>query len=428
MDLVYKFNTEDDYPVPAEGKLCEMKNYRYTFWNSQLDSLPQYMCRKSIDLLMLSLAVYGADRYLLRKEAVDGWKRNIHIHLPVLDLESMDGKKELIKNILDFLSGDNWELSFRQRKHTDEEKTYRDKIENGKKDKINANRICMFSGGLDSFIGAIDLLQENVEEIIFVSHYGGGKGVREYQDLLRKKFIKEYEMSDNNFFSFFAAPPGGIEDTMRTRSFMFFSHAIALASCFEGDIDLIVPENGFISLNVPLTYSRMGTSSTRTTHPYYMGLLQQLLNEMGLKIHIKNPYQFKTKGEMIVECKNQDFLKKNIAQTMSCSHPDVGRMRGESDTQHCGTCLPCIIRRAAIKKAGFDDSTEYYDPNFTSGDTARTNLNSYLLGLQKYDEKNAFLTIQTSGPLVDNIERYESIYKRGMDELKSLLEEYNGNP
>ncbi len=130
---------------------------------------------------------------------------------------------------------------------------------------------------------------------------------------------------------------------------------------------------------------------------------------------------------MITECRNQGFLNRNIAQTMSCSHPDVGRMRGESETQHCGTCLPCIIRRASIKKSKFDDSTQYYDPNFTSEGITRTNLNSYLLGLQKYDEKNAYLTIQTSGPLMDNIERYESIYKRGIAELKSLLEEYNGN-
>ncbi len=208
---------------------------------------------------------------------------------------------------------------------------------------------------------------------------------------------------------------------------MFFCHAIALATCFVGDIDLLVPENGYISLNIPLTYSRLGTSSTRTTHPYYMDLLQNLLYDLGLNIRIKNPYQFKTKGEMLIECRNLELLMKNVPQTMSCSHPDLGRMRGESATQHCGTCLPCVIRRAAIKRAGFDESTQYYDPNFTSGDTARTNLNSYLLGLQKYDENKAFLTIQTSGPLKNNIEQYESIFKRGVMEMRNFLEEYDEN-
>lgn len=427
MDLIYKFSAEDDYSVPEGGLVCDMHDYRFTFWNAQIKLLPKFISTEGIDLLMLSLAVYGADRCFLRSKTVDGWKREIHIHLPVLNIEKMNENKGLIKEILDFLSGDEWELSFRQRELTNEEKWYKEKIENDKNTKINAKRVCMFSGGLDSFIGAIDLLHDNIEDMIFVSHYGGGKGVREYQQLLQQSLIYEYKLNDDNFFSFFAAPPGGIEDTMRTRSFMFFSHAIALASCFNGEVDLIIPENGFISLNVPLTYSRFGTSSTRTTHPYYMGLFQQLLDELRLRIHLKNPYQFKTKGEMLIECKNQEFLKKNVPLTMSCSHPDVGRMRGESETQHCGTCLPCVIRRASIKKAGFVESTKYYDPGFTSGDTARTNLNSYLLGLHKYDEEKAYLAIQTSGPLIDNIEQYESIYKRGMAEMKSLLGEYNEN-
>ena len=34
------------------------------------------------------------------------------------------------------------------------------------------------------------------------------------------------------------------EDTTRSRSFMFFSHAIAYASAMGKEIDLIIPENG----------------------------------------------------------------------------------------------------------------------------------------------------------------------------------------
>jgi len=33
---------------------------------------------------------------------------------------------------------------------------------------------------------------------------------------------------------------------------------------------LRVPENGLIALNVPLDPLRLGSNSTRTTHPYYM--------------------------------------------------------------------------------------------------------------------------------------------------------------
>jgi 7-cyano-7-deazaguanine synthase in queuosine biosynthesis len=285
----------------------------------------------------------------------------------------------------------------------------------------------MFSGGLDSFIGAIDLLEDESKDIIFVSHYGGGKGTLEYQEALREELIKEYSLSKDNFYSFYAAPNGGKEETMRSRSFMFFSHAIALAACFKKRLELIIPENGYISLNIPLTYSRTGTSSTRTTHPHYMELFQDLLINLGLEITLYNPYQFKTKGEMVTECKNKDFLAGNIINTMSCSHPDVGRMRGESETQHCGTCLPCIIRRAAINSAGIDDRTSYYDEYFSSGKTARKNLNSYLLGLEKFDSERAYLDIQMSGPLNSNLDQYESIFKRGIAELKEVLKDYHEN-
>nr|WP_242059723.1 7-cyano-7-deazaguanine synthase [Bacillus xiamenensis] len=200
---------------------------------------------------------------------------------------------------------------------------------------------------------------------------------------------------------------------------MFFAHAISIASTFDRNITLIIPENGLISLNIPLTNSRLGSSSTRTTHPHYLNLLQILLKTINIKVTIKNPYQFKTKGEMAKECKAISFLKENIVNTMSCSHPDQGRMNGETEPLHCGNCLPCIIRRAAIKASNLVDMTRYRDEN---GRTATSNYLSYLIGLRKFDRKFSFLTIQTSGPITKNIKEFSELYLRGMEELNSFLE------
>lgn len=71
-----------------------------------------------------------------------------------------------------------------------------------------------------------------------------------------------------------------------------------------------------------------------------MYLFQQLLNTIDLQVTLVNPYQFKTKGEMLVECQNQEFLQENLTNTMSCSHPDNGRMLKEKEARHCGYCLP----------------------------------------------------------------------------------------
>ncbi|MNT19001.1 7-cyano-7-deazaguanine synthase [compost metagenome] len=202
---------------------------------------------------------------------------------------------------------------------------------------------------------------------------------------------------------------------------MFFCHAVAIATCFSKNVDVLIPENGLISLNIPLTNSRLGSSSTRTTHPFYLEMFQTLLQNLGIGISLFNPYQFKTKGEMILSCKNLEFLKKNISNTMSCSHPDQGRMLGETQPRHCGSCFPCVIRRASILRAEIIDSTSYRDTGFSDGETARINHNSYQIGLRKFDEKYAFLSIQKSGPIKSEIEKYAELYIRGMKELRKVL-------
>ena len=101
---------------------------------------------------------------------------------------------------------------------------------------------------------------------------------------------------------------------------------------------------------------------------------------------------------------------------MSCSHPDNGRMLGEKKARHCGYCLPCVIRQAAIKRAGMVDNSSYRNNHFRNGETSKICLNSYRLGLRKYNPKYAFMTIQLSGPIENDIEYYTNLYMRGMEE------------
>ena len=206
---------------------------------------------------------------------------------------------------------------------------------------------------------------------------------------------------------------------------MFFSHAIAYATAMAKDVMLYIPENGLISLNIPLTHTRLGTSSTRTTHPHYMKKLQLLMNMLGISVSIYNPFQFKTKGEMIAECENINFLQNNLINTMSCSHPDVGRYKGRTKPLHCGYCLPCTIRKAAILRGGLTDTSEYLYSNYHEINVAKESLKVYRLALARLEPKLAFLKIQESGPIENNIIQYTDLYKHGMNELKAYLEEFN---
>ena len=399
------------------------QQYNYTLWkkSQRLYRIPKEFTREALDLFYLSLMVFYADRIVLRSEQPDGWTRHITIYMPVWNESKWNECSSIVKRMLDFLTGDDWTLFFRQRTCvTDDEAKYKKgkfRLRHTTKH-IDVDTFCMLSGGLDSFIGAIDILSKK-EKTIFVGNYNGGKGVSVYQNKVIDSLSNHFKVPRNNFYQFYAAPKRGRENTTRSRSLLFFSHAILLASGMNKPIKLCIPENGVISLNIPLTEHRLGSLSTRTTHPYFIGLLQELLKSMNIQISLYNPYQFSTKGEMMANCMDFNCLKMSYQDTMSCSHPDLGRWRKESSSSHCGVCLPCTIRRAAIMKAGLNDSSIYRDKDYMKGE-AIVNLKSYKLGLKR--NKEPLLAIQESGPITFRKQDFADLYSRGLQELKDFVD------
>lgn len=424
--FVFTLSDFDTYRVDGASRvnINNPADFRYTFWHpiegkKQMYVTPRRFPNVALDLFFLSLMVFYADRKVVRADQDDAWTRNIELYIPVKSLELWERSKPTLKAALDFLTGDHWTLHFRDYTPlTDNEEAYRKGRYRYRRSvrKIDTDTICMLSGGLDSFIGAIDLLKMG-KHPFFVSHYGGGKGVKEYQDSIVTSLSTHFGISRIRFFRFFAAAMCGAEESTRSRSLMFFAHAIAIASGMGHHVDLYVPENGVISLNIPLTPMRLGSLSTRTTHPYFMGLLQQLLNELSLDVTLINPYQFLTKGEMMRGCKDKAYLDCMYHKTLSCSHPDQGRWTGDN-AGHCGECLPCTIRKAAIHKAGLTDNSIYRHHYETPA--GKEALKSYKLGLAT--PKYPMAAIQMSGPVKYRREEFAELYEKGIKELKDYLD------
>lgn len=421
-----QLNEEDAFLV-ADSEIVPLhtkEKYAYTIWTRRkghLNMIPNFFNLEAIDLFYISLMVFYADRKVLRRVQPDAWTRCITIYMPVLSLDKWNANKQLLESMLGFLTGDHWQFNFRERKLNKYE-TLRKEVIQKSKNKLSTTEFCMLSGGLDSFIGATNLLASG-HKPIFVGNYNGGKGVSVYQKKVIDLLCTHFDYDKDRFYQFYAAPKSGKEDSTRSRSLMFFAHAILLASGIGNTVTLYVPENGVISLNIPLTVHRLGSLSTRTTHPHFMGMLQQLIANMGLQIAIVNPYQFKTKGEMVKECLDMQFLKDNVKWTMSCSHPDLGRYTGDPEPSHCGCCLPCTIRRAAIKIAGVTDSSKYRDKEYKAPEHA-INLKSYRLGLRNYLDHpmHPQMAIQQSGPITERHQDYADLYIRGMAELKNFID------
>jgi hypothetical protein len=229
----------------------------------------------------------------------------------------------------------------------------------------------------------------------------------------------------------------GVEGTLRGRSFVFFSLAALTASALMGDVTVHLPENGLISLNVPLDALRLGALSTRTTHPFYVARFNQLLYGLGLHVQLENEYRHKTKGQMVRGCADQVVLHRHAKNTMSCSSPSKARWSG-NEPMHCGHCVPCLIRRAAMM-AGFGaDDTTYSVPDLRArildSDKAEgSNVRSFQVALDRLlaEPNAARFAIHQSGPLTDHPQdrvAYETVYLEGMGEVAALLDGVRAQP
>jgi len=384
------------------------------------------------DLLRLAITVYTADQIISRKqEGYQGWSRHIRVYFPVSDLVRWQTVQEDLQNMLSFLSGDRWEFYFRQAAPA------------GAALVTHANTappvtaVSLFSGGLDSLVGVIDLLEAG-HTIGLVSHYKKGSE-HMAQEALYRALESHYGTHRMRRFEFYVQPSqrkrnplARKEGTSRARSFLFLALGLNITSIAPVSLDLVVPENGLISLNVPLTDTRLSSHSTRTTHPHYFDLFRSVLRGLGIGNSVDNPYQLRTKGEMMRQCGNQALLAAVYPESISCSHADNSRLQpGSRPGIHCGYCVPCIIRQAA-EHAYQGIHTEYVHqikinpPNHVTG--KGRDLRAFKMALEELNglaTHSVMLRVLKAGPLPipnqTHLEGYIGTYQRGMAEVRNFL-------
>lgn len=389
-----------------------------------------------IDVLILAAHVFAADTRISRSsESQDSWTREMRMVVPVSHPERWRSVTDLLKRMLNFLTGDLWSFEFRARpRGFTQLAPARLRLQNH----TPFDQLSLFSGGLDSLIGAIDLLESGATPLL-ISHAGDGPASSAQHTCL-EHLRKQYESVPFDQFRATMSFPdnlvqqtGKSESTTRGRSFLFFALGVLAGTGLGRNFTLIAPENGLIAINVPLDPLRLGALSTRTMHPFYIARWNELLAKLDIPGHIENPYWKCTKGEMVLNCANQELLHQLIPLSMSCSSPSKGRWLKQG-IQNCGYCLPCLIRRAALEKAygKGNDPTDYYLSNL-AGATLSTRraegqqVRSFQVALARLraNPSLAKLLIYKPGPLsdlsADEINELAGIYQRGMSEVASLL-------
>lgn len=414
----------------------------YPLWEFSQDTSSAYF-----DVLLLGQIVYSTDRILNRLAfSDDGWCRNIELNdVPVVNADLFNLHRQEFNTALSYLTGDNWTVSFTQMPPLE----YTPEIEHH----YNADEyeyVSLFSGGLDSLIGFIDKASDlhAGKKILLVSHYDMGKESMDQERIF-------YSCAANEFFNgkytSIKAKIGmkncikerkvKYENTFRSRSFLFFAMGLYCAKRISATQEVIVPENGTISINIPLCKSRRSSCSTRTTHPVSMKLIMRALENVGINNALINPYHFKSKADMMIDCA-QDNSKRHILEVLSplsCSCAKRSHNRwwdkdGEyiraNHVHHCGMCMPCIYRRVAMHAIGLDTpaelgtdifhGTRYFDINNLQRKTS-LDINMLLRFIRKINRPAVENELLAEGIDENELDRYVDLVMHSYQQIKDWI-------
>ena len=373
-------------------------------WNRELENAGYAPSVPVWDFVLFCFAVYAADVAVLRKGSADGWTRQIELDITLNDPGPWEANRATAEAMLRVLSGDFWTLRFLPGGPTPPK---------GQRQLCDRDCVALLSGGLDSLIGGIDAtaqgrrpifvsqlaFEDSARQIAYAHALGGGEWHQQW--------------SHKVVFG------GKKETSTRARSMAFYGLAVLATSLLTVNRpEILVPENGFISINPPLLPGRMASLSTRTTHPQFMGLVQILIDAIGVGAHLSMPYRFKTKGEMLEQCADQVLLAKYGCDTTSC-----GRFR-TYNRMHCGRCVPCMVRKAAVLRWGVTDTTTYkFSSLSTAGKTSADDPMAVACAVLAAEQRgvDSFLGATLSFASEADRQHYRRVAENGLAELAALL-------
>lgn len=377
----------------------------------------------ALDFLVLGAACYASDKLVSRSDAPDCWTREFHLTVPVSAPTAWQNVADTLADRLRFLTGDEWSFTFEEVSGA-----FYQRPDHGRRTApappfTTPEAVSLFSGGLDSLSGAIDLLASGQQRLLLVSHYDTPAGEQDaVGSQLRAEYPGQCALARSRVR---LGPARAIETSLRSRSVLFLALGVYAASSAGGTVPIYAYENGHIAVNVPLTPSRAGSCSTRTMHPYFLEGIGSILATIGLTNPILRPYDFRTKGEVVAWCANPHLLQRLLPASVSCSHPNRRQWWIRRQARNCGYCMPCLIRRGALHAIDGDDGTAYgIDVCGSELPEHRQSARDLVAMRDCLRQRKTVATIAeeiiTSGP-VDHLAERAAVVSRGFDEIRMLI-------
>ena len=308
------------------------------------------------DLLEVAAYIYCADQRLGRGSNMltnfgENWRRSLHFSIPVRQLDAWQNTdvQELLADTLGFLSDDSYTFDFKKSESPAQAKDlyFANLIDTS----MEHDEIALFSGGVDSFAGAVEDIVIRKKSVRLVGHYSSSKVMHVQTSLIDKLKQRGFDRKVS-YIPVWVTNQGvtAREFTQRTRSFLFACLGLVIAR-MSGKDSFSFYENGVVSINPPLAGDVIGGRATRTTHPKVLRGLEALFStllERSIKIH--TPLQWLTKKEVTLKIREAG-LADLLAMTNSCTRPRIWTEK----QKHCGVCSQCIDRRFGILAAGMEE-------------------------------------------------------------------------
>ncbi|MDT3317692.1 hypothetical protein Q9S71_12765 [Microbacterium sp. KSW4-11] len=357
----------DPLPTDADTTFFWHSKHSMPYFHANVGPrLAEYGLVKSrnVDFVRIAAAVLAADRSASRSGSLSRWnQRDIALTIDVLAVSPWDGVKSDLERLLAFLTGDAWSLKFRREVGAPEQLGSA---------AAGATRAVLLSGGADSATGALLSALElsgRAEKQVLISSWAS-TNLRPLQTRVADEIERIAKGSTADHIKVRIArgrhSPSGVaygrENSTRSRSLLFIALGLAVASV-EG-LSLWLPENGYASINPPLSKSRRGSLSTKTTHPKFIADLKRVLEAVGAHHDVVNPYAAATKGQMfslVGDAIGRSGASTFLSSTSSCSHTGA-RSYGIAPDVACGVCFGCVLRKASFAASGLNDGTHYLEP------------------------------------------------------------------
>jgi len=373
-----------------------------------------FTTRAVADFVHIAAGAYMTDRCTPRGVR---FSRDLSLNVVVAALDSWTADVlDAISGLLGWLSGDTWTVNVIPATDT--------AVVEDEPPQHSCGPVSLLSGGLDSFLGAIDLLGTGSQPT-FVGHKDTASAVRQAQRVAWTWLATNYqEVPPYSRFALAQAGPRA-ESSSRTRSLLFVALGVTVAVS-TGATRLVVPENGYTGINLPLRSNRGGALSTRSTHPDTFRRIAEILDALDIAVSIENPFEWLTKGEAMIKVAGQappPGWADAAALTLSCSKLN-GRWMGGPSNRNCGLCVPCMVRRATFVRADVSDGTIYLHETLSGKnlkqliDARRGDIEAVKYAIERGVDSDAIDA--GTWPNGYDLDRVESLVQRGLDELALL--------